>query len=126
MLRRKIVILLLCLVAGWPGGLGAEMGERRFVPGFDDLPLMPGLTVVGEAPVVFDKPGGRIVDMVAHGPVGQGDALAFYQQALPELGWQPLDATAAQARFRREGELLLIEFAGRERNLTVRFLLSPS
>jgi hypothetical protein len=46
---------------------------------------------------------------------------AFYAATLPELGWRAAGANA----WRREGELLRLDFSGRDGNLMVGFTLSP-
>jgi hypothetical protein len=101
-----------------------------FVSGFPDLPLMRGLAPVEGQEVLFDKPGGRILQAVASGPVEPGRIRAFYAETLPQLGWRPAGAD----RFARDGEILAIEYLGREypegrpaepEPATVRFVLNP-
>jgi hypothetical protein len=94
----------------------------HFVPGFEDLPLMPGLEVLPEAGLVFDKPHGRIVETIVTGAVRRSDVDAFYAETLPQLGWSAFGDRA----YRREGEILRIEYGGEDQALTVRFFLSPS
>lgn len=101
-------------------GARAEEGAG-FVGGFEDLPLMAGLAEVPEARVVFDKPDGRIVEAFAVGEVAAEAVRKFYADALPQLGWQALDATS----FQREGEVLRIEIEAREGGTAVRFAISP-
>ena len=109
---------------------GASAGAAdAFVPGIDDLPLMPGLSAMTGQGVVFDAPGGRVIEAWAEGPVSAAAVLSFYGSTLPQLGW----ATSAPDLFRREGETLRLEFPARaERSqppaagaLLVRFYLSP-
>lgn len=112
-----------------PPARAAEEGAgaaQPFVAGFEDLPLMPGLTQIPDAGVVFDTPSGRIVEAYAEGPVAREEVTAFYARTLPQLGWEP----AGEARYRREGELLRLEFteAGGAQpgaSLTVRFYMAP-
>ena len=40
--------------------------ETAFIAGLNDVPLMPGLTPLGET-LVFDKPGGRIAEATFNG-----------------------------------------------------------
>lgn len=96
----------------------------RFVPGIEDLPLMPGLVEAPDATsVVFDTPSGRIVQTEATGQMSREQVLAFYAQTLPQLGWRSL----AAGLFRREDEVLRIEFdAVGDAVMTVRFALSPA
>lgn len=97
----------------------ASAGE--FLAGFDDLPVMPGLSPVKDAGIVFDTPAGRIVEGYAAGAVTREKVRRFYGRTLPQLGW----STAEGSEFRREGEKLKIDFKGKDGALTVRFTLSP-
>ena len=101
----------------------AEAGrsEERFFVGIPDLPVMPGLSAVEGAGVVFVKPEGRIVTVVAEGSVARRAVLDYYAATLPQLGW----TETGPGRFRREGESLRLEFAGRSAGLAVTFALSP-
>jgi hypothetical protein len=92
-----------------------------FLPGFDDLPVMPGLAAVDGAGIVFDTPSGRIVEGYAAGKVTKESVRRFYDETLPQLGWKRVSKT----EFRREGEQLKIDFKGEDRALTVRFTLAP-
>lgn len=109
-----LVSVLLCATAAY--------SADRFVPGIEDLPLMPGLVEAPDTSVVFDTPSGRIVQTEATGQMSPERVLAFYAQTLPQLGWRSLEA----GLFRREDEVLRIEFdkVG-DRGMTVRFALSP-
>lgn len=107
------------------GGAGAQSGGAAgFVPGFDDLPLMPGLAASADGAVVFDAPGGRIVDVQAAGRTSAGRVLEFYRDTLPQLGWQ---AAGPDGTFEREGEVLKLLIGEPERGrVTVRFSLAPA
>lgn len=109
------------IVAVWllMGASLAAAGD--FLAGFDDLPVMPGLSAVEGAGIVFDTPAGRIIEGYAAGAVTEDSVRRFYDKTLPQLGWKPV----AKNEFRREGEHLTIDFKGAERALTVRFTLSP-
>ena len=99
----------------------AAFAAGAYVPGTEDVPLMPGLAALRGADLVFDKPQGRIVEAAAQGKVRRADVLAFYGQSLPALGW----VAAGTQRFEREGEKLRIGFAGGDGDLTVDFSLAP-
>ena len=124
-------------LAGWAGPLHpssakaadraaaaspASEGGTRFVAGMGDVPAMPGLEAAGVAPLVFDKPSGRIVEAVLQGPVAPDAVRAFYARTLPQLGWR----RQTDGRFVREGEELRLEFtnAGAGRTM-VRLVLMP-
>jgi hypothetical protein len=92
-----------------------------FVPGTEDVPLMPGLTPVAGSSLVFDKPEGRIVEAQASGKVTRAAARAFYGASLPQLGWTAASGDA----WRREGEVLHLDYREERGILTVGFTLSP-
>jgi hypothetical protein len=98
-------------------------GAAEFVPGINDLPLMPGLGAAAEESVVFDTPAGRIIEATAHGEATADDVLKFYARTLPQLGWSEV----ARNQFRREDEVLRIEFPRAEGGgIMVRFSLVPA
>ena len=108
------------MIAAWLA-LGTAASAGEFLAGFDDLPVMPGLSPVKEAGIVFDTPAGRIVEGYAAGAVGRQKVQRFYEKTLPQLGW----SKTGQNEYRREGEKLTMNFKGKDGALTVRFTLSP-
>jgi hypothetical protein len=124
-MRRVFFCLFLFALVAAPLSARAADG---FVPGIDDLPLMPGLAAVQDEAVVFDVPGGRIVEAWAEGAATRDAIRSFYGTALPQLGWR----AASPDLFRREGESLRLEFpttgprgAAAAGRVLVRFYLSP-
>lgn len=114
MLRRLALIMMLVMPA-------TVALADDFVAGTEDVPLMPGLAPLDGSSLVFDKPQGRIVEAQAAGRVNRSAVRAFYAQTLPQLGWT---ATGANA-WRREDEVLRLDFKGHDGDLTVGFTLSP-
>ena len=112
---RAALILILCLLAA-----PVQAGER-FVPGFEALPLMAGLEIEPGSAMVFGKPGGRIVEAAATGNVPAARIRGWYEQALPQLGWQP----AGEGLFRREGEVLSFAVTRYGAGARVAFRLNP-
>ena len=101
----------------------------RFISVLDDLPLMQGLVEDADSATVFDTARGRIVEVFDSGALKEGRVLAFYDETLPQLGWRRV----ASGLFRREGEVLSLEFSigqssrpGSVRVLTVGFRVKPS
>ncbi len=118
---RRLVLLLGLLVS-------PVMAADAFIAGTSDLPLMPGLRALSGDGTVFDAPGGRIVEAWAEGGMAREAVLSFYGATLPQLGW----SAAGPDRFRREGEVLRLEFppqgprgARTPGTLLIRFYLSP-
>ena len=125
MLRAPLLRLLLAtllapsVLAPTPPALA--QGNGAYVAGIPDLPLMPGLQSLPDSGVVFDKPGGRIVEAFAEGEVTPQAVHGFYDRTLPQLGWQ----RAAAGAYLRDGESLSLEVDREAGGVTVHFRLSP-
>jgi hypothetical protein len=115
-MRARLVLvpfLMLCAAAA------ARADE--FVAGTEDVPLMPGLSLIAGSDLVFDKPEGRIVEAQARGALTRAKVLAFYGSSLPQLGWKKIGVD----QWRRDAERLTLDFHGEDGHLTVGFTLSP-
>ena len=113
------VAVAVALALGAAAGWAAE--AQRFVGGLDELPLAPGLTESAGG-VIFDKPGGRIVEVDATGAAGDAAAVRrFYRSVLPAFGW----SAAGDLEFVRGEEALAIEIGERNGILNVHFSISP-
>src|SRR4051812_13216000 len=119
--RLAAVLVLIALAAVGPSSSAGAEETAGFLAGTEDVPLMPGLRNDESTLVVFDKPEGRIVEVVARGKLGRTQVEKFYAAALPPLGWVP-DGKLA---WRREGERLHLDFKGRDGDLKVGFSLAP-
>ena len=120
MIMRSLFILCITLALL----LGAEKlsAASKFIPGINDLPLMPGLVLKSETPVVFDTPGGRIVEVFAFGNIPSTRIRSFYGDTLPQLGWQP----SGRNEFQRDKERLKIEISDENSGgRVVRFSVVP-
>lgn len=120
-MKKRIAVLMSALTIAFFGALPVRAADV-FVSGFEDLPLMTGLTQVVGKSILFDTPQGRIVQASAVGTVSQSSVMQFYAETLPQLGWAQVD----DAEFQREGETLKVEFTDLNQRLEVRFLVEPT
>jgi len=123
-LLRFIFAAFLALAAAAGNGAALAQGAApsgTYVAGIPDLPLMPGLTPLPDSDVVFDKPGGRIVEAFAEGGMTPQSVLGFYDETLPQLGWQREKLGA----YLREGERLRLDLSEDGGRVTVHFRLNP-
>ena len=97
------------------------LAADRFVSGIADLPLMPGLEEIEGSAVVFSKPQGRIIEVMASGAVTSHAVSAFYNRTLPQLGWRRADAGG----WLRENELLRFDMRDDKSGLVIQFSLTP-
>jgi len=123
--QRLLIATALVLLAfiAQPEAVAAQVqdGAENYVAGIPDLPLMPGLEALPDSGVVFDKPGGRIVEAFAQGDVSSQSITAFYDETLPQLGWR----REAPGVYLREGERLQLAFSQDAGRITVHFRLLP-
>jgi hypothetical protein len=115
------VLLIAAGASAWRLAAAQAPTRAAYVAGLEDVPLMAGLAPTRTNDVTFDSPLGRIVIVNTEGAVERRTVLEFYAASLDELGWDRIGDSA----FRREGEMLRLEFGQRAQLLTVRFTLSP-
>ncbi len=96
-------------------------GNERFISGFDDLPLMRGMTETTESNVAFDTVHGRVLVSFAQSSESEEKILAFYKESLSQLGWK----INRDGEFLRDEEILKIEFLPDGDYLAIRFSLEP-
>ena len=113
------MISILCALFMLTGTMA--VAADRFVSGIADLPLMPALEEIEESALVFSKPEGRIVEVMARGAVTQDQVRAFYNRTLPQLGWR----RQADGVWQRENELLRFDMRREKKELVIQFSLAP-
>lgn len=113
--------IMVAAVTGLALLTGIANAENRFMPGMEDMPLAPGLSVVEDAALAFDSPSGRIVEAYAAGQAAPTDIRHFYAETLPSLGWQPI----GQDSFVREAERLDLDLFVKEGVTTLRMTVRP-
>ena len=121
-----LVAALVIVVTGLLG-ISASRAADGFITGTGDVPLMAGLAEQTEQALVFEVPGGRVIEVIAIGRASGPSIQQFYRETLPQLGWQPLKQDEGQETFRREGEVLMLEItADQAGGSRVRFRLNPA
>ena len=104
------------------GAMSGLIAQAAFFSTVEDLPLMSGLLEIADEGMVFDKPEGRIVEVVAAGTVLHGAVVAYYESTLPELGWHRKGA----AEFVRSGEVLRYRLETVGGMTEIRFTIAPN
>jgi hypothetical protein len=114
----RILILVLALLMS-PLSLATTSAEGFFKV-VNDLPLMEGLRDVPDAALLYDKPEGRIVELLARGQVSENKVREFYARTLPQLGWKRRSDV-----FVREGEVLSLKILKENGELAVYLSINP-
>ena len=99
----------------------ATVAGDRFVLGIADLPLMPGLYLVDEETIIFEKPAGRLISAIAKGDSTREAFWQFYEDTLPQLGWRYVE----RGSFVRDGESLYIKAEENDSQIVARFTVTP-
>jgi hypothetical protein len=120
-LPARLILVLVLVALLVPGAGRAGLAAGKFVTGFDDLPLMPGMIEIPDTDVSFDTTAGRIVIAFARSPAGVERIRAFYGAALLQLGWREQSKTA----YAREDEVLSFDYLNDGPDTIVRFSLLP-
>lgn len=97
-------------------------GGTVFFQTLQDIPAMQGLSEIEDYALVFDKPEGRIVEMVAQIKGASVDAVRrYYAGVLPQLGW----AKEREDHYIRGNERLALDFEQESAGNFVRFTVEP-
>jgi hypothetical protein len=95
----------------------AETQQHRWA---GDVPIMQGWKIEPELGFAFDSPNGRIVMIFASTSADEDDIMAFYGQALAQLGW-----TGGTGNWVRDAEKLVIGKVQTARGALWRLMLQP-
>jgi hypothetical protein len=122
-MRRWIFAVLLAAavpaIVPISGPISAWAAE--YLTSVSDLPLADGLKEQVDKSTVFDTPLGRIVTAYADGNMKPQAVLDFYDDTLPQLGWDKQKS----GTYRRKHDILKIDVWGPDEGPTkVSFTLS--
>ena len=122
-LKVLLIVSRFAIVVSSIGALSTiSHGNERFISGFEDLPLMRGMTETTENNVAFDTVHGRVLVSFAKSSESEEKILAFYKESLSQLGWK----ITRDGEFLRGEEILKIDFLPDGDYLAIRFSLEPS
>ena len=92
--------------------------SEKFITGFSDLPIMPGMQELPDANISFDTASGRIVEAFAKTEQNVEKILSFYKNVLPQLGWKVKrdtmfvrDAETLNLDLRKDGDSVIVQFS---------------
>jgi hypothetical protein len=105
---RRFVLLFAILLAPFAALSAAHATD--YLTAASDLPLAEGLKEQPDKGAVFDTPLGRIVTAYAAGNAKPQAVLDFYDDTLPQLGWE----RDKPGTYHRKKETLKIDVVGPE------------
>lgn len=96
----SVMLLLLCF---------AWQARADFVEGLEDIPLPEGLSQVENGNLSFGNEEIRLIEAYLTSPDLMFQQVAnFYEETLPQMGWQIKRQRKGKILFEREGETLEI------------------
>ncbi len=115
-------LIVLALMAAAPVQIVFAAENQAYMYYLPDVPLQAGTTELVDEAVLFDKAEGRIIESVVDvGETPEKQALNYYSEALPPLGWSP----AGGGVFVRKGEQLIVKWEKVPTGAILRLSLSP-
>ena len=118
--RSQIIFFLVFLLINFFNA-GFVWSTEKFLTGFSDLPIMPGMQELPDANISFDTASGRIVEAFAQTEQSVERILSFYKNILPQLGWR----VEKDTMFVRDTEILIIDLRKDGDSVIVQFSLEP-
>ena len=110
------------VVANDVAPVSARADSTLFFETLQDVPVMPGLTELEDYTLVFDKPEGRIIEMVARiDGASVSDVRDYYRLSLPQLGW----VMTAPDSYTRGEEHLSLNFEREQKDSFLRMTVQP-
>ena len=116
---QTIFLVVFLLISAFNAGF--VWSTEKFLTGFSDLPIMPGMQELPDANISFDTASGRIVEAFAKTEQTVERILSFYKNILPQLGWR----VEKDTMFVRDSEILIIDLRKDGDSVIVQFSLEP-
>lgn len=100
---------------------------QQYIKIFNAVPLMDNLYEVRDSALVFDKPNGRIAEIIYFSDsLLLDDVKSYYTEVLPQLGWVISNSNSDDRLiFNREQEVMTILASKRDSELVVKFNVFP-
>lgn len=119
----KHLIAIFALLCGLSGTYAQNWADST------DIPVPPGFEEDEDARLIFDKPGGRMVEIHLYGQGEVANLLSFFEDSLPQLGWAETSQGHNEDKvfrvFEREGERLTLSISGVGQNLDLILNVEP-
>jgi hypothetical protein len=89
----------------------SKQSSQQFLSGGEDIPIMAEMKKISdESSIGYDSKNGSVASSSYITALNQEEIIKFYNQTLPQLGWQLVNQAKTVLNFRREKQRLAIEF----------------
>lgn len=99
---------------------------QQYLQGSDDIPIMAEMTKISndENSLGFDTASGSIITSSYSTNLSLQQIASFYNQTLPQMGWQATEKMKNALNFKRDKQNLAIEFFKKNPINIVRFFVT--
>ena len=96
----------------------------EFIKGSEDIPVAKGLEIISDEEVEFDSSSGSFTSSTYQSKNSIESIKKFYTETLPQMGWELTEFSNHSAIFKRENQILKIEFSKSQKQTLAVFILT--
>ena len=98
--------------------------SAEFIKGSLDIPVAKGLEIISDEEVEFDSSSGSFASSTYQSKNSIDSIKKFYSETLPQMGWDLTEFSNHSAIFKRENQVLKIEFSKSQKQTLAVFILT--
>ena len=98
--------------------------SAEFIKGSLDIPVAKGLEIISDEEVEFDSASGSFASSTYQSKNSIESIKKFYSETLPQMGWDLTEFSNHSAIFKRENQVLKIEFSKSQKQTLAVFILT--
>ena len=98
--------------------------SAEFIKGSLDIPVAKGLEIISDEEVEFDSASGSFASSTYQSKNSIESIKKFYTETLPQMGWNLTEFSNHSAIFKRENQVLKIEFSKSQKQTLAVFILT--
>jgi hypothetical protein len=96
----------------------------EFIKGSLDIPVAKDLEIISDEEVEFDSSSGSFTSSTYQSKNSIESIKKFYTETLPQMGWDLTEFSNHSAIFKRENQILKIEFSKSQKQTLAVFILT--
>jgi len=98
--------------------------SAEFIKGSLDIPVAKGLEIISDEEVEFDSSSGSFASSTYQSKNSIESIKKFYTETLPQMGWDLIEFSNHSSTFKRENQILKIEFSKSQKQTLAVFILT--
>jgi len=98
--------------------------SAQFIKGSLDIPVAKGLEIISDEEIEFDSSSGSFASSTYQSKNSIESIKKFYSETLPQMGWELIEFSNHSSIFKRENQILKIEFSKSQKQTLIVFILT--